>query len=791
MRIPLLLTLIFSCSILLAQPDTDPLNAELIAHVELTENGNDIWGYVDENGTEYAIMGGASNTYIWSLEDIENPILRAQIPGTTTIWRDMKVWEDHIYVTTDNSSTNTIYDGLLIVDMSQAPDTITHNFIKPSYDFSGESEDLGSCHNIYIDEEGFAYLAGCNVGVGGIIILDLKQDKDNPPYVGNVNARYAHDVYVRDTLMYTSDIFDGIFSVYNINDRSNPEFINGASTSNDFTHNAWLSDDGDYLFTTDERGNAYVDAWDISDLDNLEKVDRWQPLETRNRGVIPHNTHYYNGYLVTSWYTDGLRVIDAHKPDNLVEIAKYDTWDGPDGDFFGCWGAYPFLPSGKMLASDINSGLYIIDVDFKRAAYLEGKVTAAATGEPLVNTSVVIQSTQTNSELSGPSGSYKTGQVATGTFDVVFDNPNYNRKTVSATLVSGEVTELDVELEQSKLEIFVYDADGNPIPEAGIFVNNPNTGLMSELNTNDEGKGELGVRSFETYNVEIAAWGHKPTQISVELLAGAAQVQVSLQSGYADDFFSDLGWTIETTASSGGWTRAVPFGVSNNGQEINPGSDDANDIGAQAFVTGNAQVENWFEDDIDNGFTQITSPVMDWSTASEANISFSTWFFIGGDGTPDDSLSVYISNGTDEVRIHNESAVSNSWTKQEMTLTSDAIDFTDNMSLRVFTSDEGTGNIVEAGFDALSITLNNVNNSLDIDEEIRFTISPNPAIDKVYLDIENISAQKVIVTDLLGRTILDQAYTNSIDISDWNTGIYLVQIATKDFISAPQKLVKK
>lgn len=437
------LCLLFTIQLVQAQPDPEPLNATLIAHVPIGENGNDIWGYVDSTGTEYAIMGGASNTHIWSLEDMANPIKRAQIPGTTTIWRDMKVWNDHIYVTTDNTFSNMVYDGYLIVDMSMAPDSISYEFKKPTFDFAGEEQELGACHNIYIDEAGYAYLAGCNVGRGGIIILDLNEDPKNPKYVGNVDARYAHDVYVKDTLMYTSDIYDGIFSVYNIKDRSNPVYLGGESTSSDFTHNAWLSDDRDFLFTTDERADGYVDAFNIGDLNNIEKVDRFQPLDSKGNGVIPHNTHYLNGFLVTSWYTDGLVVIDGNKPDNLIEVARYDTWHGAHGGFNGCWGAYPFLPSGKMLASDIQSGLYIVDVDFKRAAYLEGKISDP-NGDPLVNAKVTILSDEINEGISNPAGDYKTGQATAGTFDVIVTHAIFDTVRTEAILVNGEVTILDV-----------------------------------------------------------------------------------------------------------------------------------------------------------------------------------------------------------------------------------------------------------------------------------------------------------------------------------------------------------
>ena len=67
-----------------------------------------------------------------------------------------------------------------------------------------------------------------------------------------------------------------------------------------------------------------------------------------------------------------MRVADASKPDNIIEVANYDTWLGADGDFNGAWGAYPFLPSGLTLVSDRQSGLYVVDVNYKRAARLEG-----------------------------------------------------------------------------------------------------------------------------------------------------------------------------------------------------------------------------------------------------------------------------------------------------------------------------------------------------------------------------------------------------------------------------------
>ena len=45
-------------------------------------------------------------------------------------------------------------------------------------------------------------------------------------------------------------------------------------------------------------------------------------------------------------------------------FGKFDTYFGSNRPVFaGAWGVYPYLPSGNILVSDINSGLYILGLD--------------------------------------------------------------------------------------------------------------------------------------------------------------------------------------------------------------------------------------------------------------------------------------------------------------------------------------------------------------------------------------------------------------------------------------------
>jgi len=422
-----LLSLLICCVLAHAGFSQTDFNMELVANVDINEGGNDIWGYVDEaTGIEYAIMGGVASTRVFSLEDHSNPVQIANIPGTMTTWRDIKTWRDKAYVVCDNCP-----DGLLIIDMAD-PTNITWEF-KSIVLNETDSIYHQASHNIFIDENGYAYLAGGNY-VDGVIILDLNVDPSNPTVVGFEDFYYAHDVYVRGDTMWTSDIYEGEFSAYDVTDKGNPIYLGGAETSSDFTHNAWLSDDGNYLFTTDERGNAYVDAYDVSDLTNIKRLDLFQPLETVGQGVVPHNTHYKDGYLVTSWYSDGVVITDANRPSNMVKVGSYDTYFEDQLGTRGCWGAYPWLPSGHIIASDRYTGLYVLRPTYQRACYLEGTVSNVITEQRVFDAQIVATQDPLLFDSTDPTGAFATGRAEPGNITVEVTHPNYYPRTVDAVL---------------------------------------------------------------------------------------------------------------------------------------------------------------------------------------------------------------------------------------------------------------------------------------------------------------------------------------------------------------------
>ena len=315
--------------------------------------GNDIWGWVSPiSEDEYALVGLNDGFACVNVSSPSNPTLEFQIADINSTWRDVKTWGNYAYVTTEADA------GLLIVDLTDMTgNTNWHvsNFTNPT---TGASVEFTAAHNLYIDENGICYIFGASSATGsspsdGAIFLDVAANATAPHYLGEWNEHYIHDGMVRGDTMYAGCIYAGELYVVDVSDKNNPSTLGAHSTPNNFTHNAWISDDGDFVFTTDETSDAYLAAYDITDCNNIQEVDRIQ--SNPGSSSIPHNTHVDGNFLITSYYRDGTTVHDISQPNNMVQVAYYDSYSGSGNGFDGCWGTYPYFPSGIIISSDINS----------------------------------------------------------------------------------------------------------------------------------------------------------------------------------------------------------------------------------------------------------------------------------------------------------------------------------------------------------------------------------------------------------------------------------------------------
>ena len=85
---------------------------------------------------------------------------------------------------------------------------------------------------------------------------------------------------------------------------------------------------------------------------------------TNGERAIGHNLYTKGNLIYEANYMSGLRVFDATDPLNPTEVRYFDTWPGNTIiGFRGLWSVYPYFPSGVVIGSDLEKGLFVWWVD--------------------------------------------------------------------------------------------------------------------------------------------------------------------------------------------------------------------------------------------------------------------------------------------------------------------------------------------------------------------------------------------------------------------------------------------
>ena len=702
-----------------------PLNVTQTGHLPYPTRLSDVWAYVDSAGHEYALVGVFNGFSIVDLADPAKPVELQFIPGVSTIWRDCILYGHHAYVSNDADS------GLLIIDLSTLPGTVAYK--------DTILNGLTNAHNVW-QHDGYLYQAGANFN-NGLDIFDVKTDPWNPSYVGSYNDRYVHDVYIRNDTAYVAEINEGFLSILDVSDKSNISVLGSRTYLNANTHNTWLNDAGDVCFTTDEVGAGYIIAWDVSDPTDIRELDRIRSSLSEGFAT-PHNAHVLNDWIVTSYYSDGIHIVDAHRPENLVEVGHYDTSPLAGPGFIGCWGAYPFLPSGLILAADIETGLYILRPSYKRAAYLEGQVTEMGTGTPISQVEVHITGPGIK-DMTTTGGEYATGLPENGTFTVTFDKHGYERKEITTTLSRGQVTIEDVELVKStplSLTIKVIDkVSGNPVNDAKVAA----FAVGAEFLYATDANGEASDPNFLSggYDFVVEKWGYLPQVANFNVTTNQNIVTLELEKGYYDDFLFDMGWIKETRATQGNFELGVPNVTGFGGFPLNPDRDVRDDFGEACYVTGN-QGSTPFDDEVSGGLTGLISPPLDLTTYQDPIVSFHWWMVDAGPGQfgpvkGNDTLFVELITGAGPTQLAAiDSGFNNFWSEISFRVR-DFMTPDQNMRLRVSIDDDDPDHLVEVGIDKFTVR-EGASTAIDpsILAEISMKIYPIPAGNTLYVDYD-------------------------------------------------------
>ena len=671
------------------------LNVELLGHLEYVDQLSNITGWADGAGNEYAIVGTYDGTSIVDVTDPTTPVEVQFIDGNNSIWREVRTWNNYAYVVSEAGG------GLLCIDLSDLPASAPFNYT-----------DCGigvvSGHTVFADENGFVHIFGSNIGNGGDQMFDASANPMDPEFVGEADTWYIHDAFVRGDTLWAGNIYNGWFSIWDISDKTSPLLLGQQSTPYAFTHNTWLTDDNKFIFTTDEVTNATVAAYDVSDVTDIKELDQFRANPGTNS--IPHNVMVYGDFLVTAYYRDGVIITDATYPDNLIKTGEYDTSPLTGGGFDGCWGSWPYLPSGNIIAADMQEGLFILGPTYVQACYVEGMVTDISTGSPINGVEVSFTAVGAIDEITNISGEFKGGIYAAGLYDFTFTKIGYDPLTVTdVSLTNGVITYVNVEM--SPLATYVItgqvidEATGFGIPNADVLFQN----ATYEFQTIADASGNFTFPSMfdDTYTLYAGEWKYVTNSVEVDVNPGGVYI-IELATGYYDDFIFDNFWDVSGTVDVGIWERGEPYGTFSDGGYSNPEFDLGSDYGDKAYVTGNLNASGVGDDDVDNGYTNLVSPEMDLTGYFDPKLSYSRWFYNGGGtGDPNDTLRVFVGNGIEEIlidAINGSSPDLAEWIPIEINI-KDYLEMTENMTVRFRTADQSaTGHLVEAGVDKFFVT---------------------------------------------------------------------------------------
>ncbi len=675
----LLLLVVMACGIARAQ-DEPHRHLSLYGHLNPVDTAGPhsaLWGYTAPDGREYALFGSQIGTFI--IDITEQPIRQVGfVRGPRSAWRELKVYQHYAYVVTESRSVDD-GAGLQIIDLAHLP--ASAELIRT------DTSEFISAHTVYVRDH-YLYVMGTAPEAGanrGVIILDLAPDPLHPHRVGVIDPYYFHDCFVRNDTLLASAVYGQGLDIYDVRDKSHPVHLTTVTYPYSGTHNAELTADGHYAVTTDEVGFTpkTLKVWDISDLQNVSKVADYSNAP----GDVVHNVHISGRYAYVSWYTAGVRVIDMIDPTHPREVAYYDTYPGESGGFNGVWEVFPFFPSGRIIASDRQTGLWVFTFDSTVAGSLSGVVYDSLSGRPLAGVDIYVPE-QDRHIATDFSGHYYVGGVDGDSATMVLSRFGYGGIT-RRTVLHGDVKS-DVRMSPLRFgELVVRAHDGG-----GVALGNFSAAVEPYLHSekSDQGAVRFGLPLDSTYTITVGRWGNDVVVRQVSFRDDGQVLDVELDRRYADNSTLDLGWSLDApgdNAVTGRWVRIVPYlGYIASGW-VHPAAGPSGAPYDYTFMTGEPPIDQPPQNnDVNGGRTTLTTPLMDLTDHRNPVIRFDRWFVQYERDTVLDSFVVDLSNdaGATWHQAYWETKGKGGWDSVTFR-PAEVVPLTDRMQMRVRISD--------------------------------------------------------------------------------------------------------
>lgn len=377
MKVKYLLPLFaFVVNTIMGQTIYPNLNINMLSHIDPEagdagdgRNYSGCWGwYQASKNKEYAIVGSSTKTYFIDVSNPYNPIIKDSVLGHTPpcTWRELKTYQNYCYVVSDVCTPNT----LQIIDMQYLPDSV-HVVYDDSLLFE-------RAHTVWIDGnklyaganakagQGTASMAVYSLATPSVPVL-LRRLSDDYPAIN-----YIHDMFVRNDTVFASAGMQGlqVFKFTASNTFTALGSLTGYSESG-YNHSSFLTKNGQTLVFCDETPDKSIKVADVSNLSNITISALVRP--NLNVDFAAHNPYVIgNKWAFVSCYQDGLQLYDISTPSAPVLRGYFDTY--PQGgasagnNYFsspwrGNWGAYPYLPSGIIIACDMQNGIFVLESD--------------------------------------------------------------------------------------------------------------------------------------------------------------------------------------------------------------------------------------------------------------------------------------------------------------------------------------------------------------------------------------------------------------------------------------------
>ena len=624
-----------------SEAQSPPFQASFVGHFQ--EAGSiyaDVWGAGDAAG-DLVFLSRYTQSEV-DVIDLSNPAspqlfatYQMPFPDEASSAQDVVHGDGLMFVVSEFTGNN----GLHIVDVRNpgSPQLLTTLDPNP-----GSFENL---HNCFYDN-GWLYMV--NSSDTTIAILDLRSyNPDAAPASINAwtymitvpGALFIHDITVRNGRLFASG-WDNL-TVYDVSNLGvqGPTLL--GSIHGMSNHAVWPTDDGQYFVTADERQGGALRLYELVDLgSSVAIVPRDSYQASVNDAYCVHNTAIVGDRVYSSWYQAGALVHQIDRTSKTLQlVASYDTSAIAVTGFAGAWGVYPLLGADRVLLSDIENGLFVVDMSAVQIAFVTPRPETLAVGT---------------------------------TQPIVVEVTNIGNRVAN----TGSVT----------LRARVNDGVWQAIPMLPIGGNRYQADLP-QMNCNSSTDWYVTVQDLggQTWANPATA----PAETWAVHSSGAAPVVF-----FSDDFQTNLGWSVtNSSVSAGAWARANPGGT--GGQ---PQGGDPDQPGSSCYVTG-ALGGVISTDDLDGGPTTLTSPVLDFS-AGDGLIRYTRWFF--NDRADGDTLAVQVSNNNGGSWTTVESVARQNgggWIDRSFRL-SDFVAPTGQVRVRFVAADQPNNSVTEAAIDS-------------------------------------------------------------------------------------------